>query len=114
MWGENGRGLVVLKEVTPWGQSELGRAVVQEERTTQKEKKWSGYRAQRKRERAEDTVCSFVHNIVSRDVTLEIHTCKSQTSLCDNGIKDHKKFFTISKLYIYRKLAKNMKVPLSS
>ena len=38
----------------------------------------------KKREGAEDTVCSIVHNIVSRDVTLKIHTHKSQTSSCDS------------------------------
>ena len=37
----------------------------------------------RKRERVEDTVCSIVHNVVSRDVTSEIHTRKSLSFLCD-------------------------------
>ena len=35
----------------------------------------------------EDTVCSIVHNIVSRDVTLEKYTHKSQTSLFDNSLQ---------------------------
>ncbi len=37
----------------------------------------------RARERVEDTVCSIVHNVVSRDVTSEIHTRKSLSFLCD-------------------------------
>ncbi len=45
MRGVYRRGLVVLEEVTPWGQSQRGRAVVRKEGTTQKEKNWSGYRA---------------------------------------------------------------------
>ncbi len=55
------------------------------DRTTPKEKKWSGYRARWKREGAEDTVCSIVHNVVSRDVTLEIHTRRNQSSPCDTN-----------------------------
>ncbi len=30
MWGVNGRGLVVLEEVTSWGQSQRGKGVVHE------------------------------------------------------------------------------------
>ncbi len=45
MWGENGRALVVMEEVTSWGQSQRGKGVMQEDLTTQREKKRSRYRA---------------------------------------------------------------------
>ena len=37
----------------------------------------------RARKRERDTLCSVVHNIVSRDVISEMHTRKSQSFLCD-------------------------------
>ncbi len=43
---------------------------------------YSSYHAQWKREGAEDTICRIAHKLVSRDVTLEIHTHKSQISSC--------------------------------
>ncbi len=50
----------------------------------EKEERQSSYRA-RKIER-EDTVCSEVHNMVSREVISKIHTRKRESSLCDSQV----------------------------
>ena len=58
---------------------------MQEGLSSQREKRSVQVTTHDKTEGAEDTVCGIVHRIVSRDVTLEIHTHKSQRSSCDNG-----------------------------
>ncbi len=60
-------------------------SVVRDSNDAWKRRGGSQVTARDERERVEDTVhvCSIVHNVVSRDVTSEIHTLKSQSFLCD-------------------------------
>ncbi len=52
--------------------------VVREESRHREKKGGSQVTARARKEREEDTVCSVVHNIFSRDVISEIHTRKTQ------------------------------------
>ncbi len=72
-----GAGLFVGKRLTSGGQSRSGRGVLREE-SRHREKK--GGSLAREKEREEDTVCSVVHIIFSRDVISEIHTRDTQVS----------------------------------
>ena len=48
----------------------------------------------REKEREEDTVCSVVHNIVSRDVISEIHTRETQVSYVTHELKKYSPFLS--------------------
>lgn len=75
-----GAGLFVGKRLTSWGQSRRGRGVVRVEARHREKKSGSQVTARAQEREREDTVCSVVHNIFSRDVISEIHTRETQVS----------------------------------